>query len=129
MILPLAIMYTPLPAVPFPDEFQGAWDENTYACSRAVTPSRLAISESHFLQRQFQGYSTSVKHLNSKVIVVDMIGGRSQKVKPSIQRLELSEDGDTLFVQSYSKTERTGDVTARIFVRCPDQEKALEGLL
>ena len=128
MILPLALLYTPLPPVPFPAEFQGAWDENAYACSQDITPSRLAISKSRFVQRQFQGYSTSVKHLNSRVIVVDMIDRRLKETRPSIQRLELSEDGETLFVQSYPKTERAGNVIARIFVRCPDQEAAKEGL-
>ena len=128
MILSLAFLYTPLPPVALPEEFQGVWDQNTYACSQAATPSRLAISKSKFMNGEFQGYATGFRRLNAKVIIADMLGGRSKATSPSLQRMELSDDGATLFVQSYPKPDRKVTATAQVFVRCPDQEAAKEGL-
>lgn len=126
MILAIAFLYTPPPPVPFPEQFQGAWDKNIYACSQAVTPSRMAITNSHFLQGEFRGYSTGFSRLNAKVIISNMLSWRSKKEFQSIERLELSEDGETLFVQSYQIKNRKETATAQIFVRCPNQEKAME---
>jgi len=126
VILALAFLYTPVPPVPFPDEFQGAWDQNAYACSQAATATRLAISKSHFMTGEYQGYSTGFNRLNETVIIADMVGGRSNAKRPSLQRLELSEDGDMLFVQSFPKSGHKGTVTAQFLVRCADQETAME---